>query len=221
MDDFRPPVENRHSRQNTQKQVNNPHLQFLRWGCEMLEHSNNHSVLAYIIPSTFLEAESYKYARKYITEHFSAAWVVAVDADARAGIRSDSMFKTQQGRTILIATRRYGETTPMSAFHFFDISRFAKVEKEAWLERDASVSLGLFTHQKTAMLKRRSKEILQRGLTASEEWLGSQDKPPQEAKVQAFVDALNDLGGTAAVDSVLEQNILDYSFKPNIFRTCQ
>ncbi|MCL1793475.1 MAG: hypothetical protein FWG34_06370 [Oscillospiraceae bacterium] len=66
MEDFRPPAKNRHARQNIQKQVNNPYLQFLRWACEMLEHSENHSVLAYIVPSTFLEAESYKYARKYI-----------------------------------------------------------------------------------------------------------------------------------------------------------
>jgi hypothetical protein len=156
----------------------------------------------------------------------------------------------------------------MSAFHFFDISRLAKAEKESWLEQDATASIelftlheidvsnyalrpslpfneelyasywpvsgenesnpvfrshcsgaklapsSLFTHTKTAMLKRRSKEILQRGLPASEEWLGSQDKPPQEAKVQAFVDALNDLGGATAVDNLLQQNIIDYSFRP-------
>jgi type I restriction-modification system DNA methylase subunit len=268
MDDFRPPVENRHGRQNTQKQVNNPHLQFLRWGCEMLEHSNNHSVLAYIVPATFLEAESYKYARKYITEHFSAAWVVAVDADARAGIRSNSMFKTQQGRAILIATRRYGETTPMSEFLFYDISRLAKAEKEAWLEQGADVSLSLFTrhsidasnyalrpslpfnealyasywpvsgeaepnaifknhcsgiklapssiftHLKTPMLKRRSKDVMQRGMQATEEWLGSQDKPPQDAETHVFTEALHELGGAQTVDTTLDQNIVDYAFRP-------
>ena len=268
MDDFRPPVEYRHGRQNTQKQVNNPHLQFLRWGCEMLEHSNNHSVLAYIVPATFLEAESYKYARKYITEHFSAAWIVAVDADARAGIRSDSMFKTQQGRAILIATRHYDEMTPMSEFHFFDISRLAKSEKEAWLVHNADISLSLFTrhnidesnyalrpslpfneelyssywpvsgeaelnaifknhcsgvklapssiftHLKTPMLKRRSKDIMQRGMQATEEWLGAQDKPPQEAEIHAFAEALNELGGPQSVDATLDQNITDYAFRP-------
>lgn len=268
MDDFRPPIENRHGRQNTQKQVNNTHLQFLRWGCEMLEHSNNHSVLAYIVPATFLEAESYKYARKYITEHFSAAWIIAVDADARAGIRSDSMFKTQQGRAILIATRRYGETTPMSEYSFFDISRLSKAEKESWLRQDAADSVymfvrhvldssnfalrpslpfdeelyssywpvsgeaepnavfmnhcsgvklapsSIFTHLKTPMLKRRSKEIMQRGTQAAEEWLGSQDKPPQEIETRAFADALNELGGAQAVESTLDQNIMDYAFRP-------
>jgi type I restriction-modification system DNA methylase subunit len=268
MDDFRPPVENRHGRQNTQKQVNNPHLQFLRWGCEMLEHSRNHSVLAYIVPATFLEAESYKYARKYIAEHFSVAWIIAVDADARAGIRSDSMFKTQQGRAVLIATRRYGETTPMGGYNFFDISRFSKAEKELWLEQDAACSMRMFTHHaldssnfalrpslpfdeelyssywpvsgenepnavfknhcsgvklapssifthlKTPMLKRRSKEIIQRGIQATEEWLGAQDKPPQEVETRAFADALNELGGTQAVEATLDQNIKDYAFRP-------
>lgn len=268
MDDFRPPVAERRARQNTQKQVNNPHLQFLRWGCEMLEHSNNHSVLAYIVPASFLEAESYKYARKYIAEHFSSAWIVPVDADARAGIRSDSMFKTQQGRAILIAIRRFGEITPMREFRYFDISHFAKGEKMVWLEQDALTSLcdftchtldtsnytlrpslpfneelyslywpvsgesepsavfknhcsgaklapsSLFTHRKKAMLKRRSKEILMRGVEASKEWLGSQDKPPQDSKVRAFATALADLGGADAVESILDQNIIDYAFRP-------
>jgi len=268
MDDFRPPVENRHGRQNIQKQINNPYLQFLRWGCEMLEHSHNHSVLAYIVPATFLEAESYKYARKYVTEHFSAAWVVAVDADARAGIRSDSMFKTQQGRAILIAMRHYGETAPMSTFRFFDISRFSKFEKEAWLEQDITASLvmftsheidgssyalrpslpfnkelydsywpvsgesepnaifknycsgvklapsSIFTHLKTPMLKRRSKDIMQRRTLATEEWLRSQDKPPQKAETIAFAESLKEFGSIQAVDTILDQNIVDYSFRP-------
>ncbi len=268
MDDFRPPAENRHARQNTQKQVNNPHLQFLRWGCEMLEHSNNHSVLAYIVPATFLEAESYKYARKYIVEHFSSAWIVSVDADARAGIRSDSMFRTQQGRAVLIATRKFGETSAMNEFKYFDISRLAKTEKTAWLEQDANVSLrmfdcysidnsnyalrpslpfdeelylsywpvsgesepnavfknhcsgiklapsSIFTHLKAPMLKRRSKEIMKHGMQASEEWLRSQDKPPQEADTRAFADALNELGSAQAVEATLDQNIVDYAFRP-------
>jgi predicted helicase len=145
MDDFRPPAENRHARQNTQKQTNNPYLQFLRWACDKLEASDNHSVLAYIVPATFLEAESYKYARKYIVENFSSAWIVSMDADARAGIRSDSMFKTQQGRAILIATRRFGEQTGISEFMYYDISRLGKFAKLAWLEQAADVSLNMFS----------------------------------------------------------------------------
>jgi hypothetical protein len=268
MDDFRPPVESRHGRQNTQKQINNPHLQFLRWACNKLEQSDNHSVLAYIVPATFLEAESYKYARKYMVENFSSVSVVSVDADARAGIRSDSMFKTQQGRAILIATQRFGEQTGLTEYMYYDISRLGKNEKTAWLSQDTATSLGMFTrytldrsnyalrpslsfneelysrywplsgeaepnaifknhcsgvklapssiftHLKTPMLKRRSKDIAQRGPQAAEEWLGAQDKPPQEAEIRAFADALNECGNAQAVDSVLDQNIVDYAFRP-------
>jgi type I restriction-modification system DNA methylase subunit len=268
MNDFRPPAESRHGRQNTQKQTNNPFLQFIRLGCELLENSNNHFILAYVVPATFLENESYKYARKYISEHFSEAWIVSVDADARAGVRSDSMFKTQQGRAILIATCRYGEAATLTQYSYFDISRFTKAEKTAWLEQDAGASLrmfsrhnidtsnyalhpsmpfnedlyssywpvsgenepysifknhcsgvklapsSLFTHPKAPMLKRRSKDIMQRGIRASEEWLGSQDKPPQEVETQAFASALNELPNPQAVEEILDQSIVDYAFRP-------
>jgi len=268
MDDFRPPSEKRHGRQNIQKQINNPHLQFLRWACDKLEQSNNHSVLAYIVPASFLEAESYKYARKYIMENFSSVWIVSVDADARTGIRSDSMFKTQQGRAILIATRRYGEPTGLNEYMYCDISRLGKSEKIAWLAQDVAMSLdafvrytldesyysfcpalpfneeqyslywpvsgedepcvifknycsgikfaptSIFTHMKSPMLKRRSKDIAQRKSQAADEWLSAQDKPPQEVKVAAFADALNECGNTQAIDAILDQNIVDYSFRP-------
>ncbi|MCL2061119.1 MAG: N-6 DNA methylase [Firmicutes bacterium] len=145
MDDFRPPTENRHGRQNTQKQINNPYLQFLRWSCEKLENSNNHSALAFIVPASFLEADSYKYARKYIAEKFSSLWVVSVDGDARSGIRSDSMFNTQQGRAIIIATRRYGETQGLSQYKYFDVSRHSKADKLAWFRQDTATSLAEFS----------------------------------------------------------------------------
>jgi predicted helicase len=268
MNDFRPPIENRHARQNIQKQVNNPHLQFLRWGCEKLENSKNHSVLAYIVPSTFLEAESYKYARKYIIEHFSAAWIISIDADARAGIRSDSIFKTLQGRAILIAIRRFGESVILNEFMYLDISRYAKTDKIKWFKKESceviktftkhtidisnytlrsslpfdndiyssywpisgeneqnaifknhcsGVKLApssIFTHLKYPMLKRRSKDIAQRGMQASKEWLGDQDKPPHEIDVRAFADELNSHTNVHTVDEILDQNIVDYAFRP-------
>jgi hypothetical protein len=57
MEDFRPPQKGRHGRQNTQKQTNNPHSQFLRWVCYKLENSQNHSVLACIVSSRRLKAK--------------------------------------------------------------------------------------------------------------------------------------------------------------------
>ncbi len=136
MEDFRPPVENRRGRQNIQKQINNPFMQFLRWSCEKLLTSDNHSVLAFIVPLSFLEAESYKYARKYLVEHFSNIWAVAVDTDARTGIRGDSLFMTMQGRAVILLTRKYGEDTTVTEVNYVDISRGRREEKEAILRGD-------------------------------------------------------------------------------------
>ncbi len=145
MDDFRPPVENRRGRQNTQKQVNNPFMQFLRWSCEKLLTSESHSVLAYIVPLSFLEAESYKYARKYLVEHFSAIWAIAIDADARTGIRGDSLFKTLQGRAIILLTRKLGEDRTVTEINFADFSRANREEKRTILEGDIERIMASFT----------------------------------------------------------------------------
>lgn len=129
MENFRPPEEGRHSRQNTQKQVNNPFMQFIRWSCKKLFDSRSHSVLAFVVPLSFLDAESYQYARKYLCENFSDAWVVAIDADARTGVRTDSFFATLQGRAVVILTHKYGESNNISSYHFYDCSKDSKKEK--------------------------------------------------------------------------------------------
>ena len=133
MDDFRPPIENRRGRQNIQKQINNPFLQFLRWSCEKLMVFDSHSVLAFIVPLPFLEAESYKYARKYLVEHFSNVWAIAIDTDARTGIRGDSIFMTMQGRAVIVLTRKHGEENAVTNINYVDLSRERRCEKEAIL----------------------------------------------------------------------------------------
>ncbi len=134
MEDFRPPVNNRRGRQNIQKQINNPFVQFLRWSCEKLLASDNHSVLAFIVPLSFLETESYKYARKYLVEHFSNIWAISIDTDARTGIRGDSLFMTMQGRAVIVLTRKYGENDVASEVNYADFSRGKRREKEAILQ---------------------------------------------------------------------------------------
>ena len=136
MEDFRPPEELRRGRQNIQKQINNPFMQFLRWSCKKLLDSHNHSVLALVVPLSFLEAESYRYARKYLCEHFSDVWAVAVDADARTGARSDSLFHTLQGRAVIVLTRKYGNTVPITKVHYCDYSHSMRREKEHLLSGD-------------------------------------------------------------------------------------
>ena len=144
MDDFRPPVENRRGRQNTQKQINNPFMQFLRWSCEKLLTSESHSILAFIVPLSFLEAESYKYARKYLVEHFSALWAIAIDADARTGIRGDSLFNTMQGRAVILLTRKVRDNTAISEVHFADFSRLKREEKNNIFEGNIENALNSF-----------------------------------------------------------------------------
>ncbi|MCD7726324.1 MAG: N-6 DNA methylase [Clostridiales bacterium] len=144
MDDFRPPVENRRGRQNVQKQINNPFMQFLRWSCEKLISSENHFVLAFIVPLSFLEAESYKYARKYLVEHFSHIWAVAVDTDARTGIRGDSLFHTMQGRAVILLTRKYGDDETATEVNYVDLSRERLNEKTAMLEGNIATIMASF-----------------------------------------------------------------------------
>lgn len=144
MEDFRPPAENRHHRQNIQKQINNPFMQFVRWSCEKLLNSECHTVLAFVVPLSFLEAESYKYARKYLVEHFSNIWAVAIDTDARTGIRGDSLFYTMQGRAVILLTRKYGERTPISEVNYLDLSRGRRIEKIAALEADIQTVMASF-----------------------------------------------------------------------------
>jgi predicted helicase len=144
MEDFRPPEAMRRGRQNIQKQVNNPFMQFLRWSCKKLLDSQNHSVLAFVVPLSFLEAESYKYARKFLCEHFSEVWAVAVDADARTGVRSDSLFHTLQGRAVIVLTRKYGDNTPITKVHFCDYSHSTHGTKERLLNDEISIIVSRF-----------------------------------------------------------------------------
>ena len=136
MDDFRPPKECRRNRQNIQKQISNPFMQFLRWSCEKLLHSECHAALAFIVPLSFLEAESYKYARKYLVEHFSQIWTVAIDSDARTGIRGDSIFNTMQGKAVILLTRKYGADNSVNEINYIDLSHGCRSNKIAALEAD-------------------------------------------------------------------------------------
>lgn len=268
MEDFRPPVEERHGRQNIQKQINNPFLQFVRWSCKKLLDSPNHAVLAFVVPLSFLEAESYKYARKYLANMFSTAWVCAIDADARTGVRSDGLFPTMQGRAVIILTKKYGETNQLETYHFYNFSHMVRVEKEGHLISDINATAELFsefalnmetysfypaepfneelyskfwpvsgtsrqqaiflnhcsgiklaptamfTHIKSAMLKRRSKEIANGGVIAAKPWFEKQDRVPKDGKISAFQTALNNCGDAQSIDRLLSANIKTYTFRP-------
>ena len=135
-DEFRPPKEKRRSRQNIQKQIYNPFMLFMRWGCEKLFQTKNHSILALVVPLTFLENESYQYARKYLIEHFSKMWAIVIDSDLRRGSSGKNMFKTRQGRAVLILMRKCNDSSPISELSFLDISNNEIKKKESILEQN-------------------------------------------------------------------------------------
>lgn len=268
MEDFRPPVKERHGRSNVQKQINNPYMQFVRWSCEKLLSTQNHAILSFVVPLSFLEAESYKYARKYIVEHFSNIWVVEVDADARTGARSNGLFKTLQGRAVIILAHRFEDNKGVKVYKHIDLSRLDRAQKDEMLKKEQDVfgelfkeyeisldtysfiptrpfnkdlynkfwaisgentqkaifkqhcsgiklaPTAIFTHNKKPMLKRRSKEIAQRGIEAAHEWLSKQDRPPKDDKIMAFQNALKSCGGIDNIEQLMDKSIKTYAFRP-------
>jgi hypothetical protein len=145
MEDFRPPHKRRQTRQNVQKQVSNLYMQFLRWGCDKTVNSKQDSVLSFIIPSSFLESESYKYARAFICDNFSDLWVLNIDADARTGIRSDSLFNTLQGRCLIIAIHKHGMENSLKNYNYLDISSYSLEEKKCFFNKEINSSYDLFS----------------------------------------------------------------------------
>lgn len=145
MEDFRPPATERHGRQNTQKQINNPFMQFVRWSCEKLLKSKTDSAIAFVVPSSFLEAESYEFARRYLANKFSSIWAVSVDADARTGIRSNSLFHTMQGRAVIIVTRHGDVTNKATNFHHADLSKLSSENKNQALREPITECIKRFT----------------------------------------------------------------------------
>lgn len=135
LEDFRPPVEDRRSRQNTQKQTQNEFVKFLRWSGNKGVATGN-SIVALIVPSTFAENTSYKFARSWFTQHFHDFWILDIDKDARTGVRSSNIFRTLQGRLLFVAVRRADEAAglPQRAYKYLSIADFGLDEKYAFLD---------------------------------------------------------------------------------------
>lgn len=113
LDDFRPPSDQRCGRSNIQKQINNDFVKFLRWACLKLGPDEN-GIISFIIPSSFLQHNSYKYARKWLLENFSKIWTIEFDEDGRSGIRTNNVFPTLQGRCIVFCLNKRENESPVS-----------------------------------------------------------------------------------------------------------
>lgn len=138
IEDFRPPATKRTARQNIQKQTKNEFIKFLRWSSEKILKSHN-GIMALILPSSFVEHESYLYARKWIADNFDSVWTLDLDDDARTGGATQSLFNTQQGRCLLIAVRSPSKTNLKPVNLFYNaISHLKKNEKLQFLLRGRS-----------------------------------------------------------------------------------
>ena len=104
LDDFRPPVNLRTDRQNTQKAINNEAYRFLRWCADRVITSEK-GIVALVLPGSFVHAVSLRYARAWMRTHFDELFVLELDEDARNGSGTSSIFNVLQGRAVLVAVK--------------------------------------------------------------------------------------------------------------------
>lgn len=136
MEDFRPPANKRVGRSNIQKQISNPFMQFVRWSCEVIKNTNCDAILAIVLPSDFLSTPSYKYARKYLLDNFTSAWVILFDADMRVTGNNEfsNLFRTRQGRAAIVLSKDITrKNARISSFRWLDISQQSLIDKRAFL----------------------------------------------------------------------------------------
>lgn len=138
INDFRPPDEQRTGRQNIQKQVQNDYVKFLRWAGYKL-CAADHGILAFVVPSSFLQHISYSYARRWLLENFSDLWVIDFDSDARTGVRVSNVFPTLQGRCIIFCSRK-ADNYSTDTVKYLSILDFTKTEKLSFF-RETSQSI--------------------------------------------------------------------------------
>jgi len=127
IDDFRPDSRNRTLRQNTQKQLSNEFIKFLRWTTDRALKSTP-SIFVLILPASFSKHPTYKYARKFLVEKFNEIWILDFDSDLRTGTENINLFDTKQGRLILSAT--FKEENPIPAIiNYNTVTHLSKTDK--------------------------------------------------------------------------------------------
>lgn len=132
LDDFRPPKELINDRQNIQKALNNDALRFLRWSVDKVSDSQ-HSIVSMILPGSFTNSISFEYARKWLSKTFNYIYVLEIDADARANVKTDSLFDVKQGRMALICVNNNSEEFGL---YYKNITKLSKEEKIEFLKNN-------------------------------------------------------------------------------------
>ena len=134
MDDFRPDGSQKRSRQNVQKALQNEAYRFLRWVCQRAIESKS-CVVSLVLPSAFATSVSFKFAREFILNLFNELFVLELDADARRGMKTDSLFSVQQGRLAIIAIKKNGKNGANRRFFYKSIADFNRPDKLAYLTK--------------------------------------------------------------------------------------
>lgn len=137
LEDFKPDLSSRTSRQNTQKQLSNEFVKFLRWTVDRAEKSKP-SVFALIVPSSFSKHPSYKFARKYLSEKCNEIWVLEFDNDKRRGSGGLNLFNTLQGRMLLVATLKT-ESREQLDLRYENISDMAVAQKLSYFAQEPKI----------------------------------------------------------------------------------
>lgn len=132
LNDFRPPKELTKNRQNIQKALNNDSLRFLRWSVDKVSDSK-YSIISMIMPGSFVDSISFEYARRWLSSNFNYIYVLEIDEDARANIKTDSIFDVKQGRIALICINT---STDQFRLYHKDISSLNKNEKIEFLKNN-------------------------------------------------------------------------------------
>lgn len=142
VDELRP--QRRRARSNLERQMNNTWLQFFRWSCDALERTNGPSALSLVLPSSFLEADSFTPARLYLLDHFAEIYVLEIDGATRSGIRADNLFRTQQGRCIIVAARKDKSCVGHGLVRHFSAVSMRRDSKNAYLSNFSDGSIDDF-----------------------------------------------------------------------------
>lgn len=139
VEDFRPPTTQRRGRQNIQRALQNPFVKFLRWTAARLQANKRSGLFALVLPSAFAENQSYRYARKWLLERFPKLWLLDIDQDGRAGLAANGIFRTLQGRSLLIGMKSDRESQE-PRIQYASIADLARAEKLEQLARDQNSS---------------------------------------------------------------------------------
>ena len=138
LEDFKPSSSNRTARQNIQKQLTNEFVKFLRWSIDRAKKSIP-SVFALIMPSSFAKHTSYKFARKYLSENVSDLWVLEFDTDNRTGAEGSNVFKTLQGRLVLVGVLKSEQNKNIS-INYKNICNLSRQEKHNYFNSEVTLT---------------------------------------------------------------------------------